>query len=72
TKCVGLLALYRIGAYMQLLKELNDIGMIKAPISDAGIDLVAIGNMLRDGFVSVTKAGQDFFSKLYTQNLKEE
>lgn len=72
TKCVGLLALYRIGAYMQLLKEMNDIGMIKAPISDAGIDLVAIGNMLRDGFVSVTKTGQEFFSKLYTRDLKEE
>jgi hypothetical protein len=46
--------------------------MIKAPISDTGIDLVSIGNMLRDGFVSVTKAGQDFFSKLYTRDLKEE
>ena len=71
-KCVGILALYRIGAYMQLLREMNDIGMIKAPISDTGIDLVAIGNMLRDGFVSVTKAGQDFFDKLYTRDSKEE
>ncbi|MHA1862894.1 MAG: hypothetical protein ACTSWA_03920 [Candidatus Thorarchaeota archaeon] len=72
TKCVGLLALYKIGAYMQLLKEMSDIGIIKAPISDTGIDLVAIGDMLRDGFVSVTKAGQDFFSKFYTSNLKDE
>jgi len=72
TKCVGILALYRLGAYLQLLKEMNDIGMIKAPISDTGIDIVAIGNMLRDGFVSVTKAGQDFFTKLNTKDTQEE
>ncbi|MHA1613569.1 MAG: hypothetical protein ACTSYJ_01915 [Candidatus Thorarchaeota archaeon] len=72
TRCVGLLALYKIGAFMQLLKEMSDIGMIKVPRSDTEIDLVAIGNMLRDGFVSVTKVGQDFFSKLYTRDLKEE
>ncbi len=71
-KCVGILALYRIGAYMQLLREMNDIGMIKVPISDSGIDIVAIGNMLKDGFVSVTQAGQDFFDKLYTKDSKEE
>ena len=57
---------------MQLLKEMSDIGLIKAPISDTGIDLVAISNMLRYGFVSVTKAGQEFFSKLYTRDVKEE
>ncbi len=72
TKCVGFLVLYKIEAFIQLLKEMNDIGIIKAPISDTGIDFVSIGNMLRDGFVSVTKSGQDFFSKLYTRDLKEE
>ncbi len=72
TRCVGVLALYRLGAYMQLLGEMNDIGMIKAPISTTGIDLVAIGNMLRDGFVSLTQAGKAFFDRLYTGESSEE
>jgi len=64
TKCVGILALYRLGAFVQLLTEMNDIGMIKAPISSSGIDLIALGNMLKEGVVTVTKTGQDFFAKL--------
>ena len=72
SKCVGLLALYRLGAFLQLLGEMNDIGIITAPISKTGIDFVAIGNMLRDGFISVTKAGREFFDKLYTDDSSEE
>ena len=71
-KCVGILALYRLGAFVQLLVEMNDIGMIKAPISSSGIDLVALGNMLKEGLVSVTKAGQDFFEKLYYGETDED
>ena len=72
TKCVGILALYRLGAFVQLLIEMNDIGMIKAPISSAGVDLIALGNMLKEGLVSVTKAGQDFFTKLYYEGVEDE
>jgi hypothetical protein len=72
TKCVGLLALYRLGAYIQLLGEMNDIGMINAPISSTGINLQAIGNLLKEGVVSVTKAGQDFFKRLYYGDRNEE
>ena len=68
SKCIGILALYRLGAFVQLLREMNDLGMIKVPISDAGIDLVALTSMLKDGFISVTKAGQDFFEKIYTKD----
>ena len=71
-KCIGILALYRLSAYVQLLNEMNDIGMIKAPISSSGIDLVALGNMLKEGVVSVTKAGQEFFEKLYYGENDEE
>ncbi|TFG96924.1 hypothetical protein E4H12_09925 [Candidatus Thorarchaeota archaeon] len=70
-KCVGILALYRLGAFVQLLAEMNDIGMINAPISSGGINILAIGNMLKEGVVSVTKAGQDFFEKLYHNDRSE-
>jgi len=63
-KCVGILALHRLGAFIQLLGEMNDIGMLKAPIGSAGVNIAAIGNLLRDGIVSVTKAGREFFAGL--------
>ena len=72
SKCIGILALYRLGAFVQLLREMNDLGIIKVPISDTGIDLVALTNMLKDGFISVTKAGQEFFDKLYTKDTSED
>ena len=56
----------RLGAYIQLLREMNDLGLIKLPISDAGIDFVALTNMFKEGIISVTKAGQRFFEKIYT------
>ena len=56
--CVGLLALYRLGAYLQLLSEMNDIGIVKIPISLSSINVATIGKMLQDGFVSITKAGK--------------
>ena len=63
-KCVGILALHRLGAFIQLLGEMNDIGMLKAPIGSAGVNIAAIGNLLRNGIVSVTKAGREFFAGL--------
>lgn len=66
SKCVGILALYRLGAYLQLLGEMRDIGMIRmsSPVHEGGIDLAAIGAMLRDGFISLTKAGGEILRGL--------
>jgi hypothetical protein len=72
SKCIGLLTLYRLGAFVQLLGELNDIGMLKAPVTSTGLNLTAIGNLLRDGVVSVTKAGRNFFASFYRSNSSEE
>ena len=72
SKCIGILALYRLGAFIQLLREMNDLGIIKVPISEDGIDLFALTNMLKDGFISVTKAGQEFFDKFYTKDDSED
>jgi hypothetical protein len=58
SNCVGLLALYRLGAYLQLLSEMNDIGMVRIPISLSSINVATIGKLLQDGFVSLTKAGK--------------
>ncbi|TFG30653.1 hypothetical protein EU527_14260 [Candidatus Thorarchaeota archaeon] len=70
-KCVGLLALYRLNAFIQLLGEMNDIGMVSAPISTTGVNIANISNLLRDGLVSVTKVGKAFFEGLYTGNKYE-
>ena len=64
-KCVGLLALYRLGAFIQLLGEMNDIGLVNAP-SMKGINIANLGALLKDGFVSVTKAGKVFFDGFYS------
>lgn len=71
-KCVGLFALYRLNAFMQLLGEMNDIGMLKAPITSAGLNLATIGNLLKEGIVSVTKAGREFFSGFYATDQENE
>jgi hypothetical protein len=71
-KCVGLFALYKLGAFIQLLGEMNDIGILKAPITSAGVNLASIGNLLKDGIISVTKAGREFFSGIYTNEPVDE
>jgi len=68
SNCVGILALYRLGAFLQLLGEMNDIGMVKMPpklLTSGGIDLGAIGSILRDGFVTLTKAGAAILDGFY-------
>jgi hypothetical protein len=72
SKCVGLLALYRLGAFIQLLGEMNDIGMLKVPVSSTGLNVAAIGNLLRDGIISVTKAGHDFFASFYGRDSSKD
>ena len=71
-KCVGLLALYRLSAFIQLLGEMNDIGMVNAPISTSGINIANLGALLKDGLVSVTKAGKAFFDGLYTRPSEDD
>ena len=58
SNCVGLLALYRLGAYLQLLGEMNDIGMVNIPVSLSSINIATFGKILQDGFVTLTKAGK--------------
>lgn len=65
-RCVGLLALHRLGAFIQLLGEMNDIGIVNAPITTEGINIANLGALLKDGLVSVTKAGKIFFEGFYT------
>lgn len=64
-RCIGLFALYRLGALVKLLSEMNEVGLVNlgAPIS-GGFNLSAITQMLRDGFLSLTRSGQSFFEGL--------
>jgi hypothetical protein len=66
TKCVGILALHRLGAYLQLLGEMNDIGMVNFPVSLSSINIGTIGKILQDGFVTLTKAGKKIFEGTHT------
>ncbi|MFW9793907.1 MAG: hypothetical protein ACFFEE_06390 [Candidatus Thorarchaeota archaeon] len=70
SNCVGILALYRLGAFVQLLGEMNDIGIVNitTPLSSVGMNLATIGAMLRDGFVSLTKAGSTLLNGFYSDD----
>jgi len=62
TRCVGIFALHRLGTYLKLLTEMNDVGIITVPTSlRDGLNLGTIGQMLQDGFVSITKKGSEMF-----------
>ncbi|MHA2242258.1 MAG: hypothetical protein ACXACE_11690 [Candidatus Thorarchaeota archaeon] len=73
TKCVGILALYRLGAFIQLVNEMNDVGIIQVgtPLR-GGLDLLSIKNMLRDGFIFLTNAGKGFLEGLQRHSQSEE
>lgn len=61
-KCVGLFGIFKLGAFVRMLSEMNDVGLIQLPVSlRSGIDFGAIGELLRGGAVSLTKAGSRFF-----------
>ncbi|MFX1606614.1 MAG: hypothetical protein ACFFDD_11995 [Promethearchaeota archaeon] len=66
TNCVGVLALYRLGAYLQLLGEMNDIGMVNFPVSLSSINIGTIGKILQDGFANLTEAGRKIFEGTHT------
>ncbi len=63
TRCIGIFALHRLPALIQLLSEMSQVGLVAmpAPISSVGMNLAAVGNLLRDGFISLTNAGKTFF-----------
>ncbi|TFF67070.1 hypothetical protein EU520_01675 [Candidatus Thorarchaeota archaeon] len=63
TRCIGLFALHRLPALIQLLSEMSQVGLVAmpAPISSVGMNLAAVGNLLRDGFLNLTNAGRSFF-----------
>ncbi|MFW9799221.1 MAG: hypothetical protein ACFFD9_02195 [Candidatus Thorarchaeota archaeon] len=70
--CVGLLALHRLAAYIQLLNEMNNVGLVTMPTPlSAGLNIASVGTMLKDGFVSLTKAGKSLFSGLRESNEDE-
>ena len=64
SKCVGILALYRLGAFIQLLNEMDQVGLIQLSASLENLGLGNITAFLQDGFLSLTKAGQDFFGRM--------
>jgi hypothetical protein len=72
TKCVGLFALHKLSAFIQLLGEMNDIGILKAPITSSGLNLASIGNILKEGVISVTNVGLEFFSGVYSNITTDE
>ena len=62
SRCVGIFALHRLGTFLKLLTEMNDVGMVTVPSSlRDGLNLGTIGQMLQDGFVSITKKGSEMF-----------
>jgi len=71
TNCVGFLALYRLGAYLQLLGEMSDIGMVQIPVSLSAINITSIGKILQDGFVSLTKAGKKLLEGVHSSGEEE-
>lgn len=61
TRCVGILALYRLGAFIQLLSEMDQVGLIQLSTSLEKIGLGNLPALLRDGFVTVTNFGKTLF-----------
>ena len=69
SRCVGILGILRLVAFVQLLNEMQDVGLVNMPTPlRAGLNLASLGEMLRDGFVSMTKAGKDFFSGMVSSD----
>jgi hypothetical protein len=72
-KCVGILGILRLVAFVQLLNEMQDVGLVKMPTPlRAGLNLASFGEMLRDGFVSMTKAGKTFFDGMASADDDED
>ncbi|MHA2135351.1 MAG: hypothetical protein ACW99J_15940 [Candidatus Thorarchaeota archaeon] len=55
--CVGLM-IWKGGAILKLLAEMNDVGMITLP---SPLDLSAIAGLIRGGVMSLSESGKKFF-----------
>jgi len=53
-----------LGAFIQLLGEMDQVGLIQLSASLEKIGLGNLPTLLRDGFVSLTNAGKTFFEGL--------
>ncbi|MFX1369181.1 MAG: hypothetical protein ACFFAY_11320 [Promethearchaeota archaeon] len=72
-KCVGIWGLFRLGAFIALLNEMNDVGLVNMPTPiRAGLNLAAIGEMLKEGFISITKAGSSFFAGMQSASDEDD
>ncbi len=59
--CVGVYAIFRLGAFLQLLGEMNDVGMVSIPAAArTGISVQSVLDVLSKGFVTLTSAGRSF------------
>lgn len=65
TKCVGIFGLYRLGALIQLLSEMNQIGLLRLgqPLGE-NINLARLGALLQEGFISLTDMGKQLIQGL--------
>jgi len=64
-RCIGIFALHRLPAFIALLNEMSDVGMITIPPAlRQGLNIASIGSLLSDGFVSLTEKGRSFLEGL--------
>lgn len=64
-RCIGIFALHRIPAFIKLLSEMSDVGIITIPPAlKQGINIAAIGSLLSEGFVTLTDRGRSFLEGL--------
>ena len=64
-RCIGIFAIHKLPAFIQLLREMNDVGLITIPPAlKEGLNIASIGSLLSDGFVSLTEKGKSFFEGL--------
>ncbi|MFO7836003.1 MAG: hypothetical protein R6V83_05060 [Candidatus Thorarchaeota archaeon] len=65
TKCVGILGIYRLGALIQLLFEMNQIGLLRLgqSIGDS-INLERLTALLQEGLISLTDMGKKLIQGL--------
>ena len=64
-RCIGIFALHRLPAFIKLLNEMSDVGIITVPpVLKQGLNIASIGSLLSDGVVSLTEKGRSFLEGL--------
>jgi len=65
TKCVGIFGLYRLGALVQLLLEMNQIGLLRLgqPLGES-LNLGRLNALLQEGLISLTDMGKNLIQGL--------